>query len=133
MCVKSSYRLTFLHDDDDVHACQSIKHSPRVCSAQRRVSTWTKHQFETWQELTDCLGTAVGRTHRHIHGAERDVLPTTLVVQVEQRVRCVGLSVTFERNDLRFQNIWNYFELSRSSRKVKVIVQSSWSHEEKCS
>ena len=61
----------------------------------------------------------------------------TLVVQVEQSVRCVCVvlcesgQLTFELSDLshRYLACWFFLTLSRSSSKVKVS-QSSRSHEE---
>jgi len=64
------------------------------------------------------------------------IIPNTLVVHVEQSVRCVCLcfrTITFELNDLscRYLAICLTLTLSRSFLKVKVTGQNLRSHEEK--
>ena len=43
-------------------------------------------------------------------------------------------TITFEQNDLwpSYFACWSFLIISRSSLKVKVIGQCSWSHDEEC-
>ena len=111
--------------------------SPRPQRLLANVSTACSRSCSSPAGFFDCRTFCTSETvsyacHRSVHFTS--VLPTTLVVHVEQSGRCVCLSACVRTFvgllNILYLGCWFNLTLSRSSSRVKVIGQSSRSQDE---